>query len=136
MGPRCRRKGVSTRTLARGPLGMPLRPTRGPGMRERCAPLRLPGGDGELGCCGAGRAGLRFWAGEKGREGGRVGPLEEKGNWALLGCWVGFTSSFSSSISYFYFQLKLKPNEFKFEFEFTLALKQIKQCSSMMQQRN
>jgi len=40
---------------------------------------------------------------EKRREGGRVGPLEEKGNWALLGCWVGFTSSFSSSISYFYF---------------------------------
>ena len=77
---------------------------------------------------------VRVWAGEKGREGGRVGPLEEKGNWALLGCWVGFTSSFSSSISFpFVFpkQTKLNLFEFKFEFEFTLALKQIKQCSSM-----
>ena len=31
---------------------------------------------------------------------------------------------------------KLKPNEFKSKFEFTRALKQLKQCSSMMQQRN
>jgi hypothetical protein len=59
----------------------------------------------------------------------------------LLG-WAGVSpfsiSCFHSSFSFlsFYFQLKLKPNEFKFEFEFTLALKQIKKCSSMMQQRN
>jgi hypothetical protein len=74
-----------------------------------------------------------------------------EGNWAAgreagLSYWVGlgfllslflvFTLLFLFSISYFYFQLKLKPNEFKFEFEFTLALKQIKKCSSMMQQRN
>ena len=71
------------------------------------------------------------WAAGEGIRGLRAGLV-----W-VLGCYgFGFSFSNSNSISYFYFKLKLKPNEFKFEFEFTLALKEIKQCSSMMQQRN
>jgi hypothetical protein len=59
----------------------------------------------------------------------------------LVCCGFGFGSSFFSiSISILLLSKsnsnKLKPNEFKSEFEFTQALKQLKQCSSMMQQRN
>ena len=92
-----------------------------------------------------------FWsAGESTQRGGEswarmvrpagllVGLSRERGKrgagWAgLTGLESGFGSSFFFLSS---FSNKLKPNEFKSEFEFTQALKQLKKCSSMMQQRN
>ena len=93
-----------------------------------------------------------FWsAGESTQRGGEswarmvrpagllVGLSRERGKrgagWAGL---TGLESGFGSYSFLFLssFSNKLKPNEFKSEFEFTQALKQLKQCSSMMQQRN
>ena len=111
--------------------------------------------------CGTRRARPRAWArGERGLGRGKghcwlgrlvldrlgldeveAGPVQGKGEGrggrAGLGRgkgWAGLRFSF-----YFLFfsipnSNKLKPNESKFEFGFTQALKQTKQCSSMMQQ--
>ena len=69
------------------------------------------------------------WAAGKspGRLAWAAGLVERK-RWAAEEFGLGLFS-----FLFFYFQtpIKLKPNEFKYEFEFTLALKQIKQCSSM-----
>ena len=85
MGPRCRRKGASARTLARGPLGMLLRPTRGPGMGERCADRwGRAGGAGDASW--AGRARLRWLASGAGgsvAEGGRRRASGRLGHWQV-----------------------------------------------------
>ena len=79
------------------------------------------------------------WARVVGPAGLLVGLSRERGKrgagWAGL---TGLESGFGSYSFLFLssFSNKLKPNEFKSEFEFTQALKQLKKCSSMMQQRN
>ena len=71
------------------------------------------------------------WGKGKGRRPGWAARGKRKlGSAGLLG-WIHFFFFFL----YFLF-LFLTQTQAKFEFEFTLALKQIKKCSSMMQQRN
>ena len=96
MGPRCRRKGVSARTLARGPLGTLLRPTRGPGIGRK----------------------------EVGRGFRLVGPSAGKGEGVGLGPVVGFLGRVSVGFGFvfyipfsFLFLLQTK-FEFKYKFEF------------------
>ena len=134
MGPTGQR---GERALCAGQAGCGARiagPARGGGNRRGVA--------GPRGGC-AGRAGVRAersvvacrgkgirgWAAGKspGRLAWATGLVERK-RWAAEEFGLGLFS-----FLFFYFQtpIKLRPNEFKFEFEFTLALKQIKQCSSM-----
>ena len=78
---------------------------------------------------GLGR-GRRAGPGEGSGPAGERGGLRVGVGFGLLGFFsIFFSFLFSNSSS-----SQTKPNEFKFEFEFTLALKQLKQCSSMMQQ--
>ena len=90
--------------------------------------------------CGRERTERGRELGPRGRAAGLlVGLSGERGKreagWAGL---TGLESGFGSYSFLFLssFSNKLKPNEFKSEFEFTQALKQLKKCSSMMQQRN
>jgi len=82
----------------------------------------------------------RNWAapGKRGREVEWAEKVSRLCHWAGLVFGIGLETvfGFSSFLFLSSFSNKLKPNEFKSEFEFTQALKQLKQCSSMMQQRN
>ena len=84
---------------------------------------------------GKGERGSGPW--EKGRKWARAGLVREGEKGKAGRAVAGFFGPGFGFCFYFLFLFKQTQNhEFKFEFEFTQALKQLKQCPSMMQQQS